>query len=98
MLIKTSLGLATALAFSFVVPVHEAHAADTCAAAWEASKVYTAGNTASENGVNDVADWWPQGNDPATNNGGSGSGQPWTSQGSCTGGDTPPDNPPDNPP
>jgi len=47
---------------------------------------------ASENGINYTANWWTQGNDPATNNGGSGSGQPWTSDGACTGGSggTPP--------
>jgi chitinase len=57
-----------------------------CAAAWSSTAVYTAGNQASENGINYTANWWTQGNDPATNNGGSGSGQPWTSDGSCTGG------------
>lgn len=95
-----TLGVAIALAFSSIVPLQQAHAATACAAAWEASTVYTGGNTASENGVNYIANWWTQGNDPATNNGGSGSGQPWTSQGSCTGGGTtpPPDDPPPNNP
>jgi len=60
--------------------------ASTCAAAWSSTAVYTAGNQASENGINYTANWWTQGNDPATNNGGPGSGQPWTSNGSCTGG------------
>ena len=63
-----------------------AQAATACAAAWSSTAVYTAGNQASENGINYTANWWTQGNDPATNNGGSGSGQPWTSDGSCTGG------------
>ena len=63
-----------------------AQAATACAAAWSSTAVYTAGNQASENGINYTANWWTQGNDPATNNGGSGSGQPWTSNGSCTGG------------
>jgi chitinase len=63
-----------------------AQASPACAAAWSASTVYTAGNMASENGINYTAHWWTQGNNPATNNGGSGSGQPWTSDGSCTGG------------
>jgi chitinase len=54
-----------------------------CAAAWSSRQVYTAGMTASENGIDYVANWWTQGNDPATNNGGAGSGQPWTSQGAC---------------
>ena len=63
-----------------------AQAATTCAAAWSSTTVYTAGEQASENGINYTANWWTQGNDPATNNGGSGSGEPWTSDGSCTGG------------
>ncbi|MGH3394499.1 MAG: carbohydrate-binding protein, partial [Streptosporangiaceae bacterium] len=63
-----------------------AQASATCAAAWSSSAVYTAGNQASENGTNYTANWWTQGNDPSTNNGGSGSGEPWTSDGSCTGG------------
>src|SRR6201996_4741929 len=67
-----------------------AQAATACAAAWSGSPGYTGGQQASENGINYTANWWTQGNDPATNNGGSGSGQPWTSNGSCTGGSTPP--------
>jgi chitinase len=63
-----------------------AQASTTCAAAWSSTAVYTAGDQASENGINYTANWWTQGNDPATNNGGSGSGEPWTSDGSCTGG------------
>jgi chitinase len=63
-----------------------AQASATCAAAWSSTAVYTAGQQASENGINYTANWWTQGNDPATNNGGSGSGEPWTSNGSCTGG------------
>jgi chitinase len=63
-----------------------AQASTACAAAWSSTAVYTAGNQASENGINYTANWWTQGNDPATSNGGPGSGQPWTSNGSCTGG------------
>src|SRR4029077_7339309 len=72
----------------------------TCAVAWSPTQVYTGGNTASENGMNYTANWWTQGNDPATNSGPSGSGQPWTASGSCSGGSsgggrtTPPSNPP----
>jgi chitinase len=62
-----------------------AQAATACAATWSSTAVYTAGNQASENGINYTANWWTQGNDPATNNGGSGSGQPWTSDGACSG-------------
>jgi chitodextrinase len=61
-------------------------ASTACAAAWSSTAVYTAGGQASEDGINYTANWWTQGNDPATNNGGSGSGEPWTSDGSCTGG------------
>ncbi len=56
-----------------------------CASAWSATAVYVGGDVASENGINYKANWWTQGNDPATNSGGPGSGQPWTSQGSCSG-------------
>src|SRR5690242_15556307 len=54
-----------------------------CAPVWVASQIYTAGNKASLNGVNYTANFWTQNQSPATNNGGPGSGQPWTSNGSC---------------
>ena len=54
-----------------------------CPAAWSSTAVYTAGMTASESGITYVANWWTQGNNPATNSGGAGSGQPWTSKGAC---------------
>jgi hypothetical protein len=63
-----------------------AQASTTCAAAWSSTTVYTAGDQASEDGINYTANWWTEGNDPAANNGGSGSGEPWTSDGACTGG------------
>jgi chitinase len=63
-----------------------AQAATACAAAWSSATAYTGGEQASEGGTNYTANWWTQGNDPATNNGGSGSGEPWTSDGSCAGG------------
>src|SRR6478672_1395765 len=60
-------------------------AAQTCAATWSSTTVYTAGMTASVNGTNYTANFWTQGQNPATNNGGPGSGQPWTSNGACSG-------------
>ena len=45
---------------------------------WSASSIYTAGMTATENGVTYKANWWTQGADPAHNNGGAGTGEPWT--------------------
>jgi hypothetical protein len=54
-----------------------------CSPVWVASQIYTAGNKASLNGINYTANFWTQNQSPATNNGGAGSGQPWTSNGSC---------------
>ena len=54
-----------------------------CATAWSATQVYTSGMTASEGGIDYVANYWTEGNNPATNNGGAGSGEPWTSEGAC---------------
>ncbi|MCI0998424.1 hypothetical protein, partial [Pseudomonas corrugata] len=34
---------------------------------------------------NYTANWWTQGDDPATHSGATGSGQPWTSTGACAG-------------
>jgi hypothetical protein len=82
----SAFGLAVGGAVLAVATAPAAQATATCAAAWSSTAVYTAGQQASENGINYTANWWTQGNDPATNNGGSGSGQPWTSDGACTGG------------
>jgi hypothetical protein len=54
-----------------------------CSPTWVASQIYTAGNKASLNGINYTANFWTQNQSPSTNNGGAGSGQPWTSNGSC---------------
>src|ERR1044072_1727386 len=60
-------------------------AAQTCSPTWNSTSVYTAGMKASLNGINYTANFWTQGQNPSTNNGGPGSGQPWTSNGSCSG-------------
>ena len=65
--------------------VQRVGAAQTCAPTWSSTTVYTAGMTASLNGINYTANFWTQGQNPSTNNGGPGSGQPWTSNGSCSG-------------
>src|SRR5215469_3008953 len=57
-----------------------------CAAPWSSTQVYTAGMMASVNGFNYTANWWTQNQNPTTNNGPSGSGQPWTPPTSCSGG------------
>ncbi|QSB24471.1 carbohydrate-binding protein [Curtobacterium sp. 24E2] len=68
-------------------------ATPSCATAWTAGTAYSGGATVSENGSNYTANWWTQGDDPATHSGATGSGQPWTSTGACSGtggGTTPP--------
>src|SRR5688572_14088937 len=57
----------------------------TCNPVWNSTSVYTAGMKVSLNGINYTANFWTQGQNPATNNGGAGSGQPWTSNGPCSG-------------
>ncbi len=59
-------------------------AQSACATAWSSTAIYTVGMTASQSGENYVANWWTQGQSPATNSGGSGSGQPWTATGTCS--------------
>ena len=85
---SSALGLAVGGSIVALASAPAAQASAACAAAWSSTAVYTAGDQASENGINYTANWWTQGNDPATNNGGSGSGQPWTSDGACSGGGT----------
>jgi len=65
-----------------------ASAQTACDAAWNSATAYTANMTASFNNENYVANWWTQGQNPSTNSGGSGSGQPWTATGACS--STPP--------
>ncbi len=78
------------------------HAATpACYVPWSSGAVYTGGQTASDHGVNYTANWWTSGQNPATNSGGAGSGQPWTANGACgSSGDPtpPPAPPPTNPP
>src|ERR1043165_1360586 len=74
--------VACAVVCGFVAPAQ----AQTCAPAWSATQVYTAGNQASLTGVNYQANWWTLNENPATHNGGPGSGQPWTNIGACSGG------------
>lgn len=57
----------------------------TCNPTWNSTSVYTAGMKVSLNGINYTANFWTQGQNPSTNNGGAGSGQPWTSNGPCSG-------------
>ena len=65
-------------------------------AAWSASVAYTAGAVVVDQGVTYTANWWTQGNEPIANNGGAGSGQPWTVSSGCAA--TPPASTPPPPP
>ena len=64
--------------------------------AWSASIAYTAGAVVLDQGKTYTANWWTQGNEPVTNNGGAGSGQPWTLSSGCS--TTPPPPTPTPPP
>jgi hypothetical protein len=86
---STTLGLIIGGSVLALTAGSAAQAATACASAWSSTAVYTAGMQASESGINYTANWWTEGNDPATNNGGPGSGQPWTSDGACSGGGSP---------
>ncbi|WP_424032935.1 fibronectin type III domain-containing protein [Methylocella sp.] len=85
----TLLAAASALMSSVGAPA----SALACAAPWSASAIYTAGGQASENGIVYRANWWTQNQDPAANNGGAGSGEPWTKVGSCSSCAAPPPTP-----
>src|SRR6185437_9641137 len=54
-----------------------------CYAAWVSTTAYNGGATVSYNGVNYTAAYWTQNQNPSTNNGPAGSGQPWISNGAC---------------
>ncbi|MDY8134515.1 Ig-like domain-containing protein [Aquimarina sp. 2201CG5-10] len=49
---------------------------------WSSGSTYTEGDEVQLNGNKYLANWWTQDN-PETNNGPTGSGQPWTLQGPC---------------
>jgi chitinase len=85
LIVGSALGLAAGGSVLALASGPAAQATAACAAAWNSGTAYTGGQQASEGGINYTANWWTQGNDPAANNGGSGSGQPWTSNGACTG-------------
>ncbi|MDE1894355.1 MAG: carbohydrate-binding protein [Xanthomonadaceae bacterium] len=78
-------GMSVALLAMLPLQSVAAQSVPACSAAWNATTAYGGGAVASENGTNYLANWWTQGNDPASNNGPSGSGQPWTSEGACSG-------------
>ncbi len=93
-------GLSASTTYSFTVEATDSHGTSSassalgvttlaggggsCATAWSATAVYTAGMTASVGGENYVANFWTQNQNPSTNNGGAGTGEPWTATGACS--------------
>ncbi|MER6174881.1 glycoside hydrolase family 19 protein [Streptosporangium sp. NPDC001681] len=73
--------LAVTGVLAVVLPTSSA-SAESCAAAWSSSAVYTGGMTASYNGHNWSAKWWTQNERPGT-------ADVWADKGTC-GGTTPP--------
>ncbi|WP_255991845.1 hypothetical protein [Chitinolyticbacter albus] len=58
-------------------------AAVACQPAWSGASVYWGGSVASYAGRNYTAAYWTQGQNPASNSGGAGSGQPWIPGDAC---------------
>jgi chitinase len=93
-------GLAASTNYSFTVEATDSHGTSSpssaasvttlaggggsCATAWSATATYTQGMTASVGGENYVANFWTQNQNPSTNNGGTGTGEPWTATGPCS--------------
>jgi chitodextrinase len=69
---------------SVTTPASGGTGGGSCAPTWVATTAYTAGQKVTENNVVYTANWWTQGNNPATSSGGAGSGQPWTANGACS--------------
>lgn len=57
---------------------------------YSASSTYNAGDEVTVNGVTYLANWWVSGQDPAMNNGGPGTGKPWTIVSTSTSTTSPP--------
>jgi len=68
--------LAVSIGLAILIPLSAPASAATCAAAWNASSVYTGGQTASYNTHNWSAKWWTQGETP-------GAADVWADQGTC---------------
>jgi len=64
--------------------------------AWNSTIAYTQGAVVVDQGKTFTANWWTQGQEPINNNGGAGSGQPWTLSSGCS--TTPPPPPTPTPP
>ncbi|RRS00104.1 glycoside hydrolase family 19 protein [Glycomyces terrestris] len=77
--------LVFALALGVGISASAANAQTACAAAWNASSVYTQGNVVSHGGQNWTAQWWTQGETPGT----TGQWGVWRNPVACGGGTGP---------
>jgi hypothetical protein len=89
-----TLGVVAVAAAAAVLPMTSSNAAEACAPAWNATAIYTNGNSASQSGHNYTAKWWTQNESPATH---SGQWDVWADKGACGGTTTPTTPPPNNP-
>jgi len=85
------------LVMSMTTATGKSFAQTACFTPWNASTIYTGGQTASYNGQNYTADYWTQNQNPSTNSGVVGTGQPWIPDGACSGSSNPPPPPPPPP-
>jgi chitinase len=92
---QRKLQMLAALSAAVAATLPMAASAATCTA-WNASTAYSGGAVVTDQGAVYTANWWTQGNEPVSNNGGSGTGEPWTKTGTCSG--TPPSPPAPTPP
>jgi chitinase len=92
---QRKLQMLAALSAAVAATVPMSASAATCTA-WNASTAYSAGAVVTDQGAVYTANWWTQGNEPVSNNGVTGTGEPWTKTGTCTG--TPPSPPAPTPP
>jgi chitodextrinase len=68
---------------STVITVTITGAPSCTAPQWNATTAYNTNNEVQYSGIKYKANWWTQNQRPDLNNGGPGTGQPWTSLGAC---------------
>ena len=93
---KLTMLAALTAAVASMVPAAAMAANPPNCSAWNSTIAYTAGAVVVDQGKTYTANWWTQGQEPITNNGGAGSGQPWTLSSGCS--TTPPPPPTPTPP
>jgi chitinase len=87
---KLKMLAALTAAVASMVPAAAMAANPPNCSAWNSTIAYTAGAVVVDQGKTYTANWWTQGQEPINNNGGAGSGQPWTLSSGCSTTPTPP--------